>query len=96
LPQDGFIRSPPGAASRKCAIHDHTRQALNTVLLCSGCDMSLMHVENFDIVGRARDARNQVNRLAARRTSGGKNLDLLLWGHASFSFSMVEAHSPRF
>jgi len=45
---------PSGAATRKLAVDDHTRQASNSVLLCPNCNVSLMHVVNFDVVARAR------------------------------------------
>jgi hypothetical protein len=44
-----------------------------------------MHVVNFDVVGRARNALDQFHRLVTRRATGGENLYLspLTVGHGS-------------
>jgi hypothetical protein len=51
--------------------------------------MRLMHVMNFDVVVRARNAPDQVRRLVTRRATGSENLNLspLTLGHASLSNS---------
>jgi hypothetical protein len=48
-----------------------------------------MHVMNFDVVVRARNAPDQVHRLVTRRATGSENLNLspLALGHASLSIS---------
>src|ERR1700730_11056063 len=47
------------------------------------CDVCLMHVVNFDVVVRARNAFDQIHRLIAHRATGGENLNLsaLTLGH---------------
>jgi hypothetical protein len=43
-----------------------------------------MHVVNFDIVVRSRNALDQIHRLVTRRATGGENLNLspLTLGHS--------------
>src|SRR6266404_5569617 len=83
FPQNCLVRSAPDAAPRELAVYDHTRQASNSVLLCPCCDVSLMHVVNFDVVVRARNALDQIHRLVTRRATSGENLNLspLTLGH---------------
>jgi len=47
-----------------------------------------VHVVNLDVVGRARNALDQLYRLVTRRAAGGENLNLspLTLGLAPFSF----------
>src|SRR6266478_2926175 len=83
VPQNCLLRSALGAAPRELAVHDHTRQASNPVLLCPRCDVCLMHVMNFDVVVRSRNALDQIHRLVTCRATGGENLNLspLTLGH---------------
>jgi hypothetical protein len=76
LAQDGLVRATFGAASRELPVNYSTRQASNAVVLCPRRDVWLVHVKDFDIVGRARNALHQLDRLVARRATGGENLDL--------------------
>jgi hypothetical protein len=75
LPQNDLIRSAPGAAACELAVDDHARQASDPVLFCPRCDVSLMHVVNFDVVGRSRDAPDQFHSLVAGRATRAENLN---------------------
>jgi hypothetical protein len=48
-----------------------------------------MHVMNFDVVVRARNAPDHIHRLVASRATGSENLNLssLALGHALLSIS---------
>jgi hypothetical protein len=85
--QDCLIRPPSSAAARGLAVYDDTRQASNAMLLCSRCDVCLMHVVNFDVVGRARNALHQIHRFVTRRATGSEDLNFfpLSLGHTSCS-----------
>jgi hypothetical protein len=43
--------------------------------------MCLMHVVNFDVVVRARDAPDQIHGLVTRRATSTENLNLSPFGH---------------
>jgi hypothetical protein len=73
--QNCLIRPPSSAAARELAVYDDTRQAPNAMLLCSRCDVCLMHVVNFDVVGRARNALHQIHRFVTRRATGSEDLN---------------------
>jgi len=110
LLQNFFVRPTPRTAIRKLTVDDDTRHALNAVLLCSRRDMSLMHIVNFDVVRRARNALDHLHRLVTRRATGAEDLDLfpLCLSHCSFSLvgstqpfhvtlsKLVLSHCPRF
>jgi hypothetical protein len=82
-----LVRPSPSAASGELAVYDDTRQAANSMLFCPRCDVRVMHVMNFDVVVRARNAPDQVHRLVTRRATGTEDLNLspLALGHPSLS-----------
>src|SRR5271166_104315 len=96
FPQNRFVRPPPSAATRELAVHDDTRQAPNSMLLCPGCHVCLMHVVNFDVMVRASYTSDELHCIVTRRATGTENLDLspLTLGHASFSSRKSVLNSP--
>lgn len=76
-----LIGSMALAAVSKFAIDEHTRHTTDAVLLRSAGHIGLMHIKDFNITGRARQAVDQDDGFVASRAASSEDFDFSFCSH---------------
>ena len=72
-----FVRAAARAAPRELAVNEDGGHAANSMLLCLGSYIGLVHVVNDYLVRGTSYALDELNCLLARRTASAKDFDFL-------------------
>jgi len=79
-----LVRAATGAARSQFAVNYYGRHAADSMLLCLGRDLGLVHVMDDDFMRRTGYSLDELNGLLTRRTAGTEDFDFLFRCHFLF------------